>query len=124
VGFAADRNFAARPKSPLYGIWTVDESSTIQWAHRIIFDRPGQVTFQRTDNSLVSYIAAIDPERRTIVLSGVRTANFTYQRADGQLTLDGTMDDQPVHLALHDTTPTFPLINRGFHWIQDYPFNH
>lgn len=40
------------------------------------------------------------------------------------MTLDGQMDGHAVHvqLKLKDRNQ-FLLVNRGFHWIQEYPFN-
>jgi hypothetical protein len=39
--------------------------------------------------------------------------------------LDGTVNGhkQHIELRLMDYTK-FPVTSRGFHWIQDYPFNH
>ena len=53
-------------------------------------------------------------------------ANFTYARpATDELILDGTVNGhkQHIELRLMDYTK-FPVTSRGFHWIQDYPFNH
>jgi hypothetical protein len=50
--------------------------------------------------------------------------NFTFQRpAQDQLILDGAMDGHKIHveLQLFDRNK-FLLVNRGFHWIQEYPF--
>jgi len=44
--------------------------------------------------------------------------------APDQLTLDGEMDSHKIHMQLQLVDlSTFLLINRGFHWIQEYPFN-
>jgi uncharacterized membrane protein YphA (DoxX/SURF4 family) len=125
------------PKSPLYGIWNVDEVSTNspsppsadpgQW-HRAVFDRPGFVVFQRNDDSRAGYNVMINPDRGVIVLTNRNrsgSTSFKYQRADGQLILDGVMDGHETHIAMRlANRGLFPLVNRGFHWIQEYPFNH
>ena len=52
-------------------------------------------------------------------------ASFTFtQPAADQLALDGTLNGQKttMHLRRLDHTK-FQLNARGFHWIQDYPFN-
>jgi hypothetical protein len=44
--------------------------------------------------------------------------------AENQLTLDGDMDKHKVHMQLQLVDrKTFLLVNRGFHWVQEYPFN-
>ena len=52
-------------------------------------------------------------------------ANFTFERpAPGQMTRDGKMDGHTVHMQLKlKDRNQFLLVNRGFHWIQEYPFN-
>jgi hypothetical protein len=37
--------------------------------------------------------------------------------------LDGTMDGHTVHMGLRRTDTSFLLVTRGFHWVQEYPFN-
>jgi uncharacterized membrane protein YphA (DoxX/SURF4 family) len=117
------------PKSPLYGIWNIDPVSTgAEGFRRIIFDRPQGASLQRTDDTVVNYGAAIDTKTGNVVLTKQRDQNwkanlkFTRVGAD-RLLLDG-MIDRPVHfqLALVDRNK-FLLVNRGFHWIQEFPFN-
>jgi hypothetical protein len=129
-----------RPKSPLYGIWSVDELSIDgqirsplltdydRW-HRAIFDFPEAVAFQRMDDSLARYGASINVNDKTLALTKVSDknwkANFTFQRvAQDQLILDGNMDSHNIHMRLQlADRGKFLLVSRGFHWIQEYPFN-
>ena len=40
-----------------------------------------------------------------------------------QLTLDGSMGGHPIHAELKRVDlRKFTLVNRGFHWINEYPF--
>jgi hypothetical protein len=130
----------ARPKSALYGIWNVDELSIDgqvrspllidydRW-RRAVFDRPDDMAFQRMDDSFAHYRASIDTNDKTIVLTKGNDknwrANFTFQRAvPDQLILDGNMDSHKIHMQLHLVDRSkFLLLNRGFHWIQEYSFN-
>jgi uncharacterized membrane protein YphA (DoxX/SURF4 family) len=126
----------ARPKSPLYGIWNVnrisgDGGSQVpafdQW-HRMIFDFPIMAAVQRTDNSLVYYRAAIDTQAKTISITGNGRSGskgqFTFDRAGGQLTLAGDMDGQRLRVQMQSVDAgKLPLVSRGFHWIQEYPYN-
>jgi uncharacterized membrane protein YphA (DoxX/SURF4 family) len=130
----------ARPKSALYGIWNVDELSIDsqlrspllidydRW-RRAIFDFPDEMAFQRMDDSFAHYRASINAKDKTIALTKGSDKNwkasFTFQRAaEDQLILDGNMDSHKIHMQLRLVDRSkFLLLNRGFHWIQEYPFN-
>jgi uncharacterized membrane protein YphA (DoxX/SURF4 family) len=129
-----------RPRSPLYGIWNVDQLSIDgqvrsplltdydRW-HRAVFEIPNRVDFQRMDDSFARYGAAIDASDKTIALTknGDKNwkANFTFHRVgEDQLILDGSMDGHSIHMQLQLVDSNkFLLVSRGFHWIQEYPFN-
>jgi hypothetical protein len=51
--------------------------------------------------------------------------NFVYQRPnDEQLILDGSLDGHPVRMQLRRMDHSkFLFASRGFHWVQEYPFN-
>ena len=139
AGIAWHKYGGGRPRSPLYGIWTVDalsvdgkiEPSYLSGAdrfRRVIFDFPGSMVFERMNGSLASYGVTIDMKSGTLVLTkrGDKAwkAAFKFQRAaQTQLTLDGLMDGHGIHMQLDLVDLTkFPLAGRGFHWIQEYPF--
>lgn len=129
----------ARTKSPLYGIWNVDELSIDsqvrspllndydRW-RRAIFDFPERVTFQRMDDSFAWYGAAINTNDKSIALTKTSDKNWkgslTFQRVSpGRLILDGNMDSHKIHMQLQLVDRSkFMLVSRGFHWIQEYPF--
>src|ERR1041385_4804177 len=68
------------PKSPLYGIWSVDELAVDGEARpvalndydrrwrRVIFDTPESLIVQRIDDSLAHYGATVDTAARTLSL--------------------------------------------------------
>lgn len=129
-----------RPLSPLYGIWDVEQQNidgqaraplltdTGRW-RRTIFDFPDRATFQRIDDSFARHGVTIDVKNKTLVLSDDRDktwkASFTFDRSTpDQMTLDGNMDGHVVHMQLKLEDPNhFVLTSRGFHWIQEYPYN-
>jgi len=129
-----------RPKSPLYGIWNVEQlwidgqlrspllTDYDRW-RRVIFDTPDRSTFQRMDDSFVRCSASFNLNDKTVALikddDKNWKANFTFRRvAPDQLTLDGEMDSHKLHMHLQLVDRSkFLLINRGFRWIQEYPFN-
>jgi uncharacterized membrane protein YphA (DoxX/SURF4 family) len=128
------------PKSALYGVWEVKQLSVDgqlrspllndydRW-RRVIFDYPNFITFQRMDDSFAFYGAAINANDKTIALTRSDDKNWkgtlTFQRvAQDQLTLDGDMDSHKIRMELELIDRTkFLLVSRGFHWIQEYPFN-
>jgi hypothetical protein len=134
---------AGKPKSPLYGIWDVADMTIDGVVHpalltdldrwrRVIFDSAGGGDFggiQRADDTVTYYRARIDSAARTIVLttrSDSRwTARFSFERpVPSRLLLAGDLNGHAVHLGLTLVDQTrFLLLTRGFHWIQEYPFN-
>lgn len=128
------------PKSALYGIWNVEEltidgqarpalmSDQDRW-RRVIFDVPTRAAFQKMDESLARFGAAVDTKGNTLKLTKnddkAWKASFTYTRpAADRLVLEGEMDGhkEKMELQMVDRTK-FLLVSRGFHWIQEYPFN-
>jgi uncharacterized membrane protein YphA (DoxX/SURF4 family) len=128
------------PRSPLYGIWNVDQftldgqvrppllTDNERW-HRAIFDYPTLMVLDRMNDARSWFRSTIDTSKHTVALAGRDDpkwkAAFTYaQPASDRLTLDGTLDGHPAHIQLRLVDPlTFQLINHRFHWIQEYPIN-
>ena len=126
-----------RPKSPLYGIWNVDELSIDgqirsalltdygRW-RRVVFDAPERVSFQRMDDSFANYLASINLDDKVIALTKEGDKNWkasiAFRRAaQDHLTLDGNMDRHKVHMQLRLVDRNkFRLANRRFHWVQEY----
>jgi hypothetical protein len=81
------------------------------------------------DDTFVSYAAKIDTNSRTVALTSPNdksfAANFTFEQpAADRLTLAGDMNGRAIRMQMHLVDRnSFLLINRGFHWIQEYPFN-
>lgn len=128
-----------RTKSALYGIWNVDEMSVDGQARaplftdkdrwrRVVFDFPNFTSFQRPDDTFTGYGSAINEKDHTIGLNKPADKNwkasFTYSRpAPDQLVLNGSMDGHQVQMKLKLwDRDKFTLVNRGFHWINEYPF--
>jgi hypothetical protein len=96
---------------------------------RAIFEFPTRMAFQRMDDSFARCAASLNVKDNTLELTRDDDknwkANFRFQRvAENQLTLDGDMDKHKVHMQLQLVDrKTFLLVNLGFHWVQEYPFN-
>ena len=128
------------PKSPLYGIWNVDEMRVDgvvraprldDWGRwrRLIFQSPAGMSFQRMNDSFQGYTNTIDMAGKTLTLSSAADKNWTArfaieQPAADRMILDGAMDGHKVRLDVRrQDRGSFLLVSRGFNWIQDRPFN-
>lgn len=124
------------PRSALYGIWNIDELTVDgntrpavlndydrRW-RRLVFDEPQVAVFQRTDDSLAHYGAAIVDDGRTLALTkGSGTtwrASFDIERpAPDRLLLEGNMDGHHIQMRLGLVAlDTFRLLNSRFRWVR------
>jgi hypothetical protein len=128
------------PKSALYGIWNVEQliideqvrspllTDTSRW-RRVIFEIPTRMAFQRMDDTLDRYRASINTNDQTLDLTKDNDKNwkarFNFQRpASDRLIFAGDMDSHKVKVELQLVDrKKFLLVSRGFHWVQEYPFN-
>lgn len=128
------------PKSALYGIWNVEEFSLdgqtrpplltdlSRW-RRMVFQIPESVNCQLMDDSFHRFAAKLDAKESSLALSEPDgkepKAKLKFQRpAPDSLVLDGAMDGHRLHLSLQLMAPEkLLLVGRGFHWVQEYPFN-
>ncbi len=122
-----------RAKHDAYGIWSVTEfrldgaerpplTTDEQRWHRVVFDEPQLLTYQRMNGELVSTPALFDDTAGTLELPG--TATFTVERpTPDHLRLAGYLDGRPVAMSLQRVDlNSFTLHNRGFSWVQDYGY--
>ena len=131
---------ANRPKSALYGIWdaktfTVDGQThpalitdAARW-RRVVFDLPQFAAIESMTGGWTRYGADIDFAAQTLTLTrpGDKSREAVFrmsQPAPGEMALDGIMGGRhlQVLLSLVDRAH-FLLVRRGFHWIQDRPYN-
>ena len=128
----------ADERAALHGIWNVDEltvdgvarppllTDTTRW-RRVIFSGNRGVTIQFVNDSRERYGVMHD-------LSGfilkkrdnpLWQASFFSKRPDPRtLLVDGHMDGHKIVATLHkQPEPKFLLTSRGFHWINEQPFN-
>ena len=125
-----------RPKSELYGIWNVEElwidgelrhvdlnDYDRRW-RRIIFDEPGVMRVQRTDDSFARYGASMSAGAVTLTKGASRTwsARFRVDRAAAdRLVLDGEMDGHRIRAQLRQVDfETLRLLNSSFRWVRPH----
>ncbi len=131
-----DEGAPGGPRSPLYGIWDVEQLSVDgevrpaeandydrRWA-RVIFDVPSRMAVQRTDDSFARYGVSIDPAARTLSLtrgtSRTWSARLTFVRSgDDRLALLGTIDGHRIEARLRQRPlDTFRLPAAPFRWVR------
>ncbi|MFE9582547.1 DoxX family protein [Nocardia sp. NPDC006044] len=137
----------------LYGIYRVDGFSSEGYARdplltdelrwrRVVIDRPFHVsdpmvlTIQHMDDSFEVYGGTIDPKRHIIDLhhrialgtfeeTPVRVRLTYWWPAPGRMIIDA--DDYAghrIHTSFTEVDPkSFPLLERGFSWVQEQPYN-
>ena len=132
------------PKAPLYGIWIVDDfmvnggasaqlDDSARW-QRVVVDNNLIVAFQSVNGKWQRFIHQTDIQKKTITLWRRQSwldkgkgqemqINFEQLPTDF-ITLDGQLDGREIHVKLHHIPePKFVLKTRGYHWINEYPFN-
>ena len=124
------------PRSPLYGIWNVDQLSVDgqirhpvlndydrRW-RRVIFDAPGVVAFNASMIRFARYGASIDVYKHTIALTKGDSRNWkgglAFERpAEDRLILDGEMDGHKIRAQLRLADfDTFRVLNSRFRWVR------
>jgi len=134
------RSRAERP--PLYGIYEVETftrdgqvappllTDARRWRH-LVFNNFGSVSIHRMDEGIDRYGTKLEPATHTLTLIGgpdpkrPAAIPLTYERSETSLKLSGTFEGALVDVTLKrfGDERQFLLVNRGFHWIQEYPFN-
>ncbi|OMC31692.1 DoxX family protein [Mycobacterium sp. GA-1841] len=125
-----------RDKPELYGIWTVSRfdvdgrtappliTDQHRW-QRVVFDTPEVVTYQRMTGELVDAPVKVDGDHLTLSgPDGSPLAALTATRpSPQQLQLTGELSGRNVGIWLDRyDLDQFTLRNRGFHWVQEYPY--
>jgi len=123
-------------RSPLYGVWEVEEfnlgqstatASAPRW-RRMIFDSPRRVAVQTTD-VFERYGSQLDQDKRTLTLRKRDdpgwNAVLTYEQVSPDvITFSGALNGSEMTARLRRTDERkFLLTDRGFHWINEFPFN-
>ena len=124
-------------RSPLHGIWEVEEfslgqstptTSAQRW-RRIIFDAPYRIMVQTASDINERLGLQLDQEKRTLTLrkrdDPTWNTVLTYEQVSPEvITLAGTLNGSEMTARLRRTEERkFLLTDRGFHWINEVPFN-
>ena len=81
------------------------------------------------NDSFVGFGAIVDTAAHHIALTAFDSARtrsaLTFQRPSrDRLIVDGIIAGAPTHMELRRRDPgSYVLRSRGFHWVQEFPFN-
>ncbi len=121
---------------PLYAIWEVEEflengnpvsppvTDDERWQY-LIFEQPDRAVLIRTGLDRDQLNTQVDTTDQTITLNlQDESTFFSFEKRDSVLVLTGEREDQPLTITLHAfDLENFRLIDRGFNWINEFPYN-
>jgi hypothetical protein len=122
-------------KSTLFSVYEVEEfdkrgeataSNNALKRWRTVGIGPNGMVSRSFDESEERFGLKHDATPKTLSSSGAdKRSLLTYtQPDDSHLILEGTLRDEPIKVKLRKLDPSkFLLVNRGFHWINEVPFN-
>lgn len=128
------------PKPPLYGIYEVSTfirngdtlppltTDSMRW-RRLIVSYPGRLSIRSMSDSTWRFLAEVDTTKGLLQLrpreDSTTRYSLSYARPDSvHLTLTGAWAKDSVHVEMvRRDEGNFLLLNRGFHWINEEPFN-
>jgi uncharacterized membrane protein YphA (DoxX/SURF4 family) len=138
--FTAQKEYGnAAPKASLYGIYNTETiiknkdtlprliNDTTSWK-RIIVQWQNYAYIRLNNDTTRNYSFKIDTTLKTITAypnwDTVNRYQFKYINDSMYLVLNGTYKNDSLHIKLKRFDENkFRLANRGFHWVNEYPFN-
>ena len=123
----------------LYGVWEVEDfavdgavrpllaTDETLW-RRLVFEWPQTIGIQYAHESAIrEYELRPDPgsHRYTLCCDPEWTAAISYKRVEPDvLALEGTVEGEEIRGRFRRVDESrFPLLSRGFHWINEWPHN-
>ena len=127
------RSQARLVKGPLTGIWDVQQFTldgeapssvvpdSVRWRRMVISDSGQSASVHSMDGTRRQHTLTVDLEAKKLFLDG----DFTYGRPTSDtLHMRGTYGGSALNITLRHVDPSeFRLVNRGFHWISESPYN-
>jgi len=125
---------------PIKGVWTVNEfvedgkpqaltpGDSNRW-FRIVLDHSNRISVEFVDAPLQRYGMELDESTHTLNLVAPNDPNWKSELKyetpkPDTLVLNGTINGHPVSMTAHrKPLSDFRLLNRGFHWVSEAPFN-
>jgi hypothetical protein len=96
-------------------------NDSFRWKEFTVNPEAGYVSIIFQNDSTENNTAFTNPNDRTITIN---MEQFHYEEPErGKLILTGRYRTTPVTIELRRKNKNYQLVNRGFHWINEYPFN-
>ena len=125
-----------RLEAPLYGTWAVDEFTLDGQTHpplltdekrwqKVVFEANYYLAAQSMDGKLLLLSTKIDTSKKTVALTDPEwktSLSYDFPARDSML-MDGDLAGKKLHLKLRRIDPQYLLKTRGFHWINEHPYN-
>jgi uncharacterized membrane protein YphA (DoxX/SURF4 family) len=130
--------YLTRPKTPIYGLYEVETftrngaeappllTDATRW-HWLYAGSARRIVVIFMNDQRKNFGVNLEPAKNTVTLSSDQAKSvFIYSWTDtNHLVLRGSMAGDTLEVRLRNVPPSsFPLLNRGFHWINEVPFNH
>jgi hypothetical protein len=126
-------------RSPMRGIWNVDTlvidgvnrppliTDDTRW-RRIVIDQPDVIAIYPMVGRRKRFGLALDEKKGVLQLIKADDSKWTFtihRPVPTTMVMDGTFDGRNYHAILRksDEDASFRLTTRGFHWINELPFN-
>lgn len=139
--FQSSKEYGDRaPKPPLYGIYDVQtyvqnrdtlpplKTDTVRWG-RMLINWSGAATVKLINDSTKNFAFKLDTTKKTIEMYSwndtTHKSYFAYNKpAQDILEMNGLWkgDSVSIRMKMYDLKK-FNLVNRGFNWVNEYPFN-
>ena len=131
---------ALAPKPPLYGIYNVKKfllngkeippltTDSVRW-HQLVIEWQEFARVKFMDDKLEHFKIKVDVKQNEIEMEQQENLaahyKFKYNLTnDSTLTLNGLKDQDSLSITFRKfDLRKFRLMNRGFHWINEYPYN-
>lgn len=126
-------------RSPLYGIWTTDRflvsgapstatAEASKW-RQLTIDFGNSVAVRTNGGERIGYSTRFNDSNHTVKLTAPRRrqyGDFTYVQPDSEhLNMRGNWNGDQITVEFHRMPASeLALTSRGFHWINENPFNH
>jgi len=100
-------------------------NDTRRWK-RLLVNSNDLVSIEYMDNARIGWLYVSDSlHHRVKVISRDSSTvyHFQYEQNGNHFFLKGVLVNDSLKVTMKKGSAGFPLINRGFHWINEYPFN-
>ena len=131
---------SAAPKPFLYGIYNVEDmkiqgkslppltTDSIRWRQMII-SYPGYARIKKMNDSTANFTTVFDQKKKELVLKSTNNDSVKYILkytviGKDKLIFSGLKEKDSISIKFKQKNlKDFRLINRGFHWVSEYPYN-